>query len=289
MGRSFVTTGRMVMMRSIGYKWDERKEEKKSPALHHVPSCSKLRRFGGVVVGVYRSWRWNCRGRATNARRSSPRFHCGPKSNLPGARGPTVGSPTNPRRGPWAYQQQLHQCRGMYRLPCPGPGACRRCLPLGEPSVPSQTTAWATHGVSAHWRAEDRGHQSQQKPNKGCSGQFMGSPSGGRGPSRERDRNSTGQNGSKRRGGGGGQERGRAGGRGGCVGGGVLDSENNGRSVGNSACKEIGRMSWARPTEGSEECAWELYLASNRRSRAPSTHTVGRSSCKISKSMKVRW
>ena len=28
MERSFVTTGRMVMMRSIGYKWDERKKEK---------------------------------------------------------------------------------------------------------------------------------------------------------------------------------------------------------------------------------------------------------------------
>ena len=27
-----------------------------SPALHHVPSCSKLRRFGGVGAGVYHSW-----------------------------------------------------------------------------------------------------------------------------------------------------------------------------------------------------------------------------------------
>ena len=32
----------------------------------------------------------------------------------------------------------------------------------------------------------------------------------------------------------------------------------------------------------------ELYLASNHSSRAPSTHTVGRSSCKISKPKKVR-
>ena len=31
MGRSFVTTGRMVMMRSIGYKWDEIKNKKKLP------------------------------------------------------------------------------------------------------------------------------------------------------------------------------------------------------------------------------------------------------------------
>ena len=59
------------------------------------------------------------------------------------------------------------------------------------------------------------GHRSQEKPDRGCSGQFMGCPSGGRGPSRERDGNSTGRSGSRRRGGG--------------VGAGVLDSENNGR------------------------------------------------------------
>ena len=28
MGKSFVTTGRMVTMRSIGYKWDEKKKKK---------------------------------------------------------------------------------------------------------------------------------------------------------------------------------------------------------------------------------------------------------------------
>ena len=60
----------------------------------------------------------------------------------------------------------------------------------------------------------------------------MGCPSGGRGPSRERDRNPTGRSGSRRRGGegaggGGGGERG--GGERGGVGAGVLDSENNGR------------------------------------------------------------
>ena len=37
-----------------------------------------------------------------------------------------------------------------------------------------------------------------------------------------------------------------------------------------------------------EEGAWELYLAFNQSSCAPSTHTVGRSSCKISKARKVR-
>ena len=87
------------------------------------------------------------------------------------------------------------------------------------------------------------------------------------------------------RGAGGGGERG-AGGRGGGVGAGVLDSENNGRIRWQPSL--IGRLSGARPTEGSEECAWELYLASNQSSRAPSPHTVGRSSCKISKPKKVR-
>ena len=40
-------------------------------------------------------------------------------------------------------------------------------------------------------RAKDRGHRSQEKPDRGRSGQFMGCPSGGRGPSRESDRNCT--------------------------------------------------------------------------------------------------
>ena len=86
-------------------------------------------------------------------------------------------------------------------------------------------------------------------------------------------------------GGEGGGERG-AGGRGGGVGAGVLNSENNGRIRWQPSL--IGRLSRARPTEGSGECAWELYLASSQSSRAPSTHTVGRSSCKISKPKKVR-
>ena len=50
----------------------------------------------------------------------------------------------------------------------------------------------------------------------------------------------------------------------------------------------LGRMSGARSTEGSEECAWELYPVSNQSSRAPPTRTVGRSSCRISKTWKVR-
>ena len=73
-------------------------------------------------------------------------------------------------------------------------------------------------------------------------------------------------------------------GGGGGVGAGVLDSENNGRIRWQPS--PMGRLSRARPTEESEECAWELYLASNQSSRAPSTHTVG-SSCKISKPRKV--
>ena len=65
---------------------------------------------------------------------------------------------------------------------------------------------------------------------KGRSGQFMGCPSGGRGPTRERDSNSFSRSGSRRRGGGG-EGRGGKGaeGRGEGVGAGVLDSENNGR------------------------------------------------------------
>ena len=76
------------------------------------------------------------------------------------------------------------------------------------------------------------------------------------------------------RGGGGwlGEERGggREGGEG--RGGGMLDSENNGRIRWQPSL--IGRSSWARPTEGWEECAWELCLVSNQSSRASSTHNV---------------
>ena len=51
--------------------------------------------------------------------------------------------------------------------------------------------------------------KSEKNPNRGCSGKFMGCPSGERGPSRERDRNFTCRSGSRRRGGGEGGERGR--------------------------------------------------------------------------------
>ena len=37
--------------------------------------------------------------------------------------------------------RSLYQRRGIYRLPRPGPGACRRCLRPGEPSAPSRTAA----------------------------------------------------------------------------------------------------------------------------------------------------
>ena len=82
--------------------------------------------------------------------------------------------------------------------------------------------------------------------------------------------------------GGEGEGRGREGG----VGAGVLDSENNERIRWQPSL--MGRLSRARPTEGSEECTWELYLASNQRSRAPSTYIVARGSCKISRPKKVR-
>ena len=60
-------------------------------------------------------------------------------------------------------------------------------------------TAWVTHGVSAPSRAEACGHRSQEKLNRGCSGHFICSPGGGRGFPKEGDRDSTGQNASKRR------------------------------------------------------------------------------------------
>ena len=79
---------------------------------------------------------------------------------------------------------------------------------------------------------------------------------------------------------------GRANGRRDRGGAGALSNENTGRIH----CQHslIGRMSRARPTEGSEECVWELCSVSNQSSRAPSTRTVGRSSCKILKTYKVR-
>ena len=35
-----------------------------NPTLQHTLSCSRLRRFGGVDLGVYRHWLPTCRGRA---------------------------------------------------------------------------------------------------------------------------------------------------------------------------------------------------------------------------------
>ena len=85
-------------------------------------------------------------------------------------------------------------------------------------------------------------------------------------------------------GGGGGRERG-GGGRGvrGC--GGVGQREQWEDPMATQSDREI---ELSQTNRGSEESAWELYLASNQSSRAPSTHTVGRSSCKISKPKKVR-
>ena len=77
--------------------------------------------------------------------------------------------------------------------------------------------------------------RSQEKPNRGRSGQFMGCLSGGRGPSRERDRNSTRRSGSRRRGvGRGGEGEGR-GGEGGAWGRGCWIARTMGGSDGNPA------------------------------------------------------
>ena len=84
--------------------------------------------------------------------------------------------------------------------------------------------------------------------------------------------------------GGGGGERG-GGGEGGRGGGGVGQREQWEDPMATQSDREI---ELSQTTRGVGESAWELYLASNQSSRAPSTHTVGRSSCKISKPKKVR-
>ena len=77
-----------------------------------------------------------------------------------------------------------------------------------------------------------------------------------------------------------------AGGKARSGGAGVLNSENNGKIRWQPSLK--GRMISARPTARSEECACELCPVSNQSSRAPSTRTAGRNSCKISKTWKLR-
>ena len=84
---------------------------------------------------------------------------------------------------------------------------------------------------------------------------------------------------------GGGGERGAGGGGGGRGGGGVGQREQWEDPMATQSDREI---ELSQTTEGSEESAWELYLASNQSSRTPSTHTVGRGFCKISKPKKVR-
>ena len=86
----------------------------------------------------------------------------------------------------------------------------------------------------------------------------------------------------RRRGGGGGRSGGERGARGS---GGVGQRE---QWEGPLATQPDREIELSQTDRGSEESAWELYLASNQSSRAPSTHTVGRSSCKISKPKKVR-
>ena len=106
-------------------------------------------------------------------------------------------------------------------------------------------------------------------------GSSWAAPSGGRGPSRERDRNATGRSGSRRRGGRGAGVgeggRGGAGGGRGAWGGGVGQREQWEDPMATQSDREI---ELSQTNRGSEESAWELYLASNQSSRAPSTHTV---------------
>ena len=52
------------------------------------------------------------------------------------------GRPSCPsKKATWTCHQQLHQRRGLHRLPRLGPGTCRRCLRPGKPSIPSWTVA----------------------------------------------------------------------------------------------------------------------------------------------------
>ena len=85
-------------------------------------------------------------------------------------------------------------------------------------------------------------------------------------------------------GGGGGGSRGGVAGAGG--GADVLNSENNGRIRWQPS--QIGRLNSVSPTEGLEEYVCELYSVSNQSSHTPSTRTVGKCSCKVSKPWKVR-
>ena len=136
-----------------------------------------------------------------------------------------------------------------------------------------------THGVSASWAetVANEVKKSQREP-------FMGSPSDGRRHSRERERESTGRNGSRRKTGawgrrgegegqGGGEERGRGrGGRGGRGGGCVEQREH----WEDPLSTQPDRENELCLTERSEECAWELYPVSNPSSHhVPSTRTVG--------------
>ena len=69
-------------------------------------------------------------------------------------------------------------------------------------------------------------------------------------------------------------------------GGGGVKHENNGRIRWQPSLK--GRISRAIPTEVPEEYAWELLRVSDQISRAPSKHTVEKSSGRTSKTWTVK-
>ena len=56
MGRSFVTTGRMVMMRSMGYKWDEKKKKYSINTIYLL----LLEQLGfGLISGYFKQTDWS--------------------------------------------------------------------------------------------------------------------------------------------------------------------------------------------------------------------------------------
>ena len=147
-------------------------------------------------------------------RRKSPRFHRVRKPDLPGTRGPTAGPPAHPRtrRG----HTSSNSIKGSAYIGYHALVLGRVVAASARGNFPSRL---------------ERGYQSQERRKRRCSAQFLGSSGGGRLPSREKERESTGQSASRRRRrmgwarGGGGE--GRKGGRGERAR--VLNSENIGK------------------------------------------------------------
>ena len=152
-----------------------------------------------------------------------------PKSDLPGARCPTADPPANPRRQSWTCQQQLHQRRGIYWLPRPGPGACCRCLRGNLPSLlerlPERPMASAL--IEELKIVATKAKRSQKEDAVGSSRAALATEEDPQGRGIGTLLVEAGAGGEE---GAGGRGEGETGGRGRAGGAGVLDSENNGRT-----------------------------------------------------------